>query len=159
MHAEAMALHAPSNHIIIREPDYLARENLDDITGNGRSESLVNDGFEPLCNARDAYIQPRWANNTKNEPKFIVNGRDEDSDNPVFARLRHHVNVRTCLDADQECPLQTGGGQYLCKQVYTTHKLLALGTDENQNEIIAEDDFAFPTYCACHHRTNDLLRN
>lgn len=157
MHAEAMALHSPSNHI--GEPDYLVRENHDDMTGNGRSESLVNDGFEPLCNARDAYIQPRWANNTKNEPKFIVNGRDEDSDNPVFARLRHHVNVRTCLDADQECPLQTGGGQYLCKQVYTTHKLLALGTDENQNEIIAEDDFAFPTYCACHHRTNDLLRN
>lgn len=112
-------------------------------TSNPAETYLVEN---PLCPTIARYVYPKQYPNKDNEVKWIVS-------KPGTSYVQA-VRVETCVNAGKSCKVNSDfdlGEDFdietVCKQKYTTRRLLAVSTESGSEEV---DTFKFPTSCACY---------
>merc|ERR1711997_301563 len=129
---------------------------------------------EQLCSGIPKIIFPRQAKNLKDEWRYIVNIENytqsveiEECFNPDFtiadSESSNSTNSSVLFD-NEEIVAEFGSCQYsgspgndpeltVCRQLFTSHKLLALSTEGQ----LVVDGFQLPSACACFYREDFLL--
>merc|ERR1712232_1252574 len=129
---------------------------------------------EQLCSGIPKIIFPRQAKNLKDEWRYIVNIENytqsveiEECFNPDFSidetESSNTTNSSVLFD-NEEIIEEFGSCQYsgspgndpeltVCRQLFTSHKLLALSTEGQ----LVVDSFQLPSACACFYREDFLL--
>merc|ERR1712141_131364 len=129
---------------------------------------------EQLCSGIPKIIFPRQAKNLKDEWRYIVNIENytqsveiEECFNPDFtiadSESSNSTNSSVLFD-NEEIVAEFGSCQYsgspgndpeltVCRQLFTSHKLLALSTEGQ----LVVDSFQLPSACACFYREDFLL--
>ena len=129
---------------------------------------------EQLCSGIPKIIFPRQAKNLKDEWRYIVNIENytqsveiEECFNPDFTiddfESTNSTNSSVLFD-NEEIIQEFGSCQYsgspgndpdltVCRQLFTSHKLLALSTEGQ----LVVDSFQLPSACACFYREDFLL--
>merc|ERR1712141_621329 len=129
---------------------------------------------EQLCSGIPKIIFPRQAKNLKDEWRYIVNIENytqsveiEECFNPDFTiddfESTNSTNSSVLFD-NEEIIEEFGSCQYsgspgndpdltVCRQLFTSHKLLALSTEGQ----LVVDSFQLPSACACYYREDFLL--
>merc|ERR1711874_267242 len=129
---------------------------------------------EQLCSGIPKIIFPRQAKNLKDEWRYIVNIDNytqsveiEECFNPDFSidetESSNTTNSSVLFD-NEEIIEEFGSCQYsgspgndpeltVCRQLFTSHKLLALSTEGQ----LVVDSFQLPSACACFYREDFLL--
>merc|ERR1712232_852186 len=129
---------------------------------------------EQLCSGIPKIIFPRQAKNLKDEWRYIVNIENytqsveiEECFNPDFSidefESTNTTNSSVLFD-NEEIIEEFGSCQYsgspgndpeltVCRQLFTSHKLLALSTEGQ----LVVDSFQLPSACACFYREDFLL--
>merc|ERR1712232_261432 len=129
---------------------------------------------EQLCSGIPKIIFPRQAKNLKDEWRYIVNIENytqsveiEECFNPDLTIEDSEGTNRTnssVLFDNEEIIAEFGSCQYsgspgndpdltVCRQLFTSHKLLALSTEGQ----LVVDSFQLPSACACFYREDFLL--
>jgi len=129
---------------------------------------------EQLCSGIPKIIFPRQAKNLKDEWRYIVNIENytqsveiEECFNPDFSiddSERSNSTNSSVLFDNEEIVAEFGSCQYsgspgndpeltVCRQLFTSHKLLALSTEGQ----LVVDSFQLPSACACFYREDFLL--
>ena len=129
---------------------------------------------EQLCSGIPKIIFPRQAKNLKDEWRYIVNIENytqsveiEECFNPDLAFddfERTNATNSSVLFDNEEIIAEFGSCQYsgspgndpdltVCRQLFTSHKLLALSTEGQ----LVVDSFQLPSACACFYREDFLL--
>jgi len=129
---------------------------------------------EQLCSGIPKIIFPRQAKNLKDEWRYIVNIENytqsveiEECFNPDLtiedSERTNRTNSSVLFD-NEEIIAEFGSCQYsgspgndpeltVCRQLFTSHKLLALSTEGQ----LVVDSFQLPSACACFYREDFLL--
>jgi len=107
--------------------------------GNSAEELEV-----PLCPAHTRYVRPRAALNSNLEWRFIINLGD--GSNSSLSEYEQVVKVEVCLSEGFACDIVAERHQTVCRQKFTSHRLLAL----NGSGLEYLDTFLFPAACLCH---------
>merc|ERR1712232_1111491 len=129
---------------------------------------------EQLCSGIPKIIFPRQAKNLKDEWRYIANIENytqsveiEECFNPDFSidetESSNTTNSSVLFD-NEEIIEEFGSCQYsgspgndpeltVCRQLFTSHKLLALSTEGQ----LVVDSFQLPSACACFYREDFLL--
>jgi len=129
---------------------------------------------EQLCSGIPKIIFPRQAKNLKDEWRYIVNIENytqsveiEECFNPDLSfddsERSNRTNSSVLFD-NEEIIAEFGSCQYsgspgndpdltVCRQLFTSHKLLALSTEGQ----LVVDSFQLPSACACFYREDFLL--
>jgi len=129
---------------------------------------------EQLCSGIPKIIFPRQAKNLKDEWRYIVNIENytqsveiEECFNPDYTiddSERTNTTNSSVLFDNEEIIEEFGSCQYsgspgndpdltVCRQLFTSHKLLALSTEGQ----LVVDSFQLPSACACFYREDFLL--
>merc|ERR1711953_478009 len=129
---------------------------------------------EQLCSGIPKIIFPRQAKNLKDEWRYIVNIENytrsveiEECFNPDFTIddfESYNTHTPSVLFDNEEIIEEFGSCQYsgspgndpeltVCRQLFTSHKLLALSTEGQ----LVVDSFQLPSACACFYREDFLL--
>jgi len=129
---------------------------------------------EQLCSGIPKIIFPRQAKNLKDEWRYIVNIENytqsveiEECFNPDLSLddfERTNATNSSVLFDNEEIIAEFGSCQYsgspgndpdltVCRQLFTSHKLLALSTEGQ----LVVDSFQLPSACACYYREDFLL--
>jgi len=76
--------------------------------------------------------------------QFIINLGD--GSNSSFSEYEQVVKVEVCLSEGFACDIVADGHQTVCRQKFSSHRLLAL----NGSGLEYLDTFLFPAACICH---------
>merc|ERR1712110_547866 len=98
----------------------------------------------PLCSAQTRFVRPRAALNSNLGWRFIINLGD--GSNSSWSEYEQVVKVEVCLSEGFACDIVADGHQTVCRQKFTSHRLLAL----NGSGLEYLDTFLFPAACLCH---------
>jgi len=121
------------------DPDKAIHSSLEVNYGNSGEELEV-----PLCSAQTRYVRPRAALNSNLQWRFIINLGD--GSNSSFSEYEQVVKVEVCLSEGFACDIVADGHQTICRQKFSSHRLLAL----NGSGLEYLDTFLFPAACICH---------
>jgi len=111
-----------------------------DIVDDANSETVEI----PLCSVHTRYVRPRAALNSNLEWRFIINLGD--GSNASLSEYEQVVKVEVCLSEGFACDIVADGHETVCRQKFTSHRLLAL----NGSGLEYLDTFLFPAACQCH---------
>jgi len=121
------------------DPSKATHSSLEVNAGNSGEEVEV-----PLCSTHTTYVRPRAALNSNLEWRFIINLGD--GSNSSWSEYEQVVKVEVCLSEGFSCDIVADGHQTVCRQKFTSHRLLAL----NGSGLEYLDTFLFPAACLCH---------
>lgn len=131
-----------------------------DLPGQGEqthsSMEVDEDDVEtPLCLAHTKYVRPRAALNLNLEWRFIINLGDDSGQR--MSDYEQVVKVEVCLSEGFSCDIEATGHETVCRQKFTSHRMLAL----NGSGVEYVDTFLFPAACLCHkiRKTLPYLRS
>jgi len=122
------------------DPSKPTHSSMEVDSGNTEGEEIE----VPLCSAQTRFVRPRAALNSNLEWRFIINLGD--GSNSSWSEYEQVVKVEVCLSEGFSCDIVADGHQTVCRQKFTSHRLLAL----NGSGLEYLDTFLFPAACICH---------
>ena len=99
-----------------------------------------------VCSSEVKFVSPGLARDTEGTWRVIVQSSSK--------KLGQTLALDTCTEPDSPCPgLAECGKKSRCVQRYNYHLLMAIDTDQSQEECPSLRAFRLPSGCVCHAET------